>query len=180
MSAAEPLPRTAGDIVLRRLAPADVAAFQEYRRDPELARYQGWSAMSDDEARAFLDEMSAIALLRPGTWTQLGIADRVDLALLGDIGLFVAENGRRAEIGFTLRRRSQGRGIATTAVRAALDLLFELTDVEEVIGTVDARNTASIRLLERVGMRRSESRTAVHGGASCTELVFVAARRAAR
>ncbi len=42
---------------LRRLRTSDLANFQAYRALPELGRYQGWSAMSDDAAPRFLEEM---------------------------------------------------------------------------------------------------------------------------
>jgi hypothetical protein len=82
--------------VLRRLASSDLADFQAYRHDPALAQFQGWSATSDEEASRFLVRMSAIDLLRPGTWSQLGIADAVTQRLLGDIGLFLAADGKQA------------------------------------------------------------------------------------
>src|SRR6476660_4658923 len=120
MQNVDPLPRIANGVVLRRLAISDLAAFQAYRHDPVLGLYQGWSAASDAEATSFLAEMNSSELLQLGTWSQIGIADFNNLALIGDIGLFLASDGRHAEIGFTLRRESQGRGVATTAVREAI------------------------------------------------------------
>lgn len=169
---AEPLPRPAGPAVLRRLGAGDLPAFQAYRRDEDLGRYQGWSAQRDREARAFLEEMNRIALLQRGEWTQIAIASPVTDALLGDIGIFIADHGRHAEIGFTLARAAQGAGVATAAVRAAIELVFEHTPAAHVLGITDARNAGSIRLLERVGMRQVEARNAVFRGEACTELVF--------
>ena len=176
MAKQDPLPRRVDDVVLRRLAPSDLSAFQEYRSDPELARYQGWKAKSDAEAGAFLAEMSAAPLLQPGKWSQIAIAEAGGPGLLGDIGLFLAEDGREAEIGFTLKRDRQGRGIATAAVREAIALAFERTNVERVVGITDARNLASIRLLQRVGMGMVESRDAKAGDGPCVEHVYAIAR----
>jgi len=75
-------------VTLRRLAVADLAAFQAYRRDPELGRYQGWSPMPDAEAAVFLSEMSRAPIFFPGSWSQLGITEPPDPSLIGDIGLF--------------------------------------------------------------------------------------------
>jgi hypothetical protein len=50
--------------VLRRLATADLAAFQAYRTDAALGRYQGWSPMTDAEARAFLEERRGVRRAR--------------------------------------------------------------------------------------------------------------------
>lgn len=173
---AEPLPRRTQQALLRRLRTSDLAAFQAYRHDAELGRYQGWSVQSEDEALVFLDEMNRIALLQPGQWTQIAIADPATDQLLGDIGLFIADDQRLAEIGFTLARAAQGAGVATAAVCAAIELVFELTPVAKIIGVTDARNGASIRLLERVGMQHVESRCVMFNGEDCVEWVFSRAR----
>lgn len=174
--AADPLPRVAEGVVLRRLAAADLEAFQAYRGDPEIGRYQGWSPMSDAEALAFLTEMSAAPLLRPGAWTQVGISEPGHPRLAGDLGLFLAADGGHAEIGVTLGRRAQGRGLATRAVREAIRLVFEHGPAGRVLGITDVRNTASVRLLERVGMRRVETRSVLFRGEPCEEHVFAVER----
>ncbi len=173
---ADPLPRIVAGAVLRRLAVSDLPAFQAYRNDSLLGRYQGWSAKSDAEAGAFLARMSAAELFEPGVWAQIGIADLHGL-LIGDIGLLLATDGQHAEIGITLRRESQGCGIGTAAAREAIDILFERTDAESVLGIADARNAQSIRLLQRVGMRMLESRSAVYRDEPCIDHVYAVTRR---
>jgi [ribosomal protein S5]-alanine N-acetyltransferase len=176
MHTADPLPRIASGVVLRRLALSDLAAFQAYRHDAVLGQYQGWSATSDADAASFLTEMSTAPLLRPGTWSQIGIATSDSQTLVGDIGLFLASDGQHAEIGFTLRRESQGLGLATTAVREAIHLVFEHTTTEQVLGITDARNLPSIRVLERVGMRKTESRSVLFRGEACIEYIYAVSR----
>jgi len=171
-----PLPRTGERVVLRRLGVADLPAFQGYRHDEVLGRYQGWVPQSDAQAHAFLDEMSRAALLAPGAWIQLGIADREAGVLIGDIGICVVADGESAEIGFTLQASSQGRGWASEAVALAIGLVFEHTAVTRVVGITDARNLASIRLLERVGLRRVSSGPAVFRGKPCVEHVHALRR----
>ncbi len=136
--------------------------------------------MSNADASAFLAEMNAVPLFRPGHWSQIGIAELQTLALLGDIGLYLAEDGQHAEIGFTLARESQGHGHATAAVREALRLIFILTTVDRVLGIVDTRNEASIRVLERVGMFRQEERSTIFRNESCTEYVYSVTRSEAQ
>lgn len=166
------LPRHGAAIALRRLSVADLAAFQAYRTDAELGRYQGWSAMSDADAWAFLDEMNKAPLFRPGQWAQIAIAEPQTSALLGDIGLYVAPDARSAEIGFTLARHAQGRGLGTAAVREVLQLIFLSTAVECVMGITDARNHASMALLQRVGMHPVEERSVEFRGEQCVEVVY--------
>jgi RimJ/RimL family protein N-acetyltransferase len=161
---------------LRRVRTADLADFQAYRKLPELGLYQGWSPMADAEALAFLAEMQAARLFAPGTWVQLGIAEAVSDRLIGDIGVFVSEDAQWSEIGFTLEPAFQGRGIASNAVRQALQLLFDSTGVARVFGISDLRNAASIRLLERLGFVHQETRATTFRAEACTETVYLLAR----
>lgn len=173
----DPLPRQGPRISLRRLRVADLEPFQAYRGDPSVGRFQGWSPMSASEATAFLSDMSNAAFGKDGTWFQIGIAERSTDRLIGDLGVCLhrAED-RYAEIGFTLAAESQGQGLAAEAVREALALLFEQTDIVRVIAITDTRNDASIRLLQRVGMTLSETVSAVFRGEPCEEHVFVLRR----
>jgi RimJ/RimL family protein N-acetyltransferase len=173
----ELLPRPFLGGALRRLRPDDLATFQTYRAIPELGRYQGWTPMAEADALAFLTRMNLAPLFSPGNWIQLGIAAPVTDQLIGDIGLFVAADERTAEIGFTLEPNSQGRGIATAAVREALHLLVTATKVEQVLGITDARNRASHRLLKRVGFQWQENRDILFRGAPCSEKIYCYRRR---
>jgi aminoglycoside 6'-N-acetyltransferase len=170
------LPRAFPGGLLRRMRTSDLAAFQAYRSIPELGRFQGWSPMSGTEALSFLGEMCNAQLFTAGDWVQLAIADHEDGHLIGDIGIFVSADGQTGEIGFTLAPAAQGRGIATAAVRQALQLLFDITRVKQVLGITDRRNVRSIRLLERVGFRHCESRSTVFRGEPCVEDVYALSR----
>lgn len=172
----DPFPLPAGAAVLRRLAASDLQDFQSYRSDAELARFQGWSPQTDAEAQKFLQAVATAPLFEPGEWIQLAIAQPPSRKLVGDIGLFLAQDGSYAEVGVTLARSAQGAGLATLAVQAAISLVFARTTAAQVIGVTDQRNAASIRLLQRVGMQLTESREALFKGEPCTELVFALQR----
>lgn len=185
----DPLPRPGARIVLRRLATGDVRAFQAYRTDPEVGRWQGWSATTDAQALAFLAQMACEPLFVPGRWTQIGIALQAACPgangeagtpghLVGDIGLVLhGDDPACAEIGFTLNAAWQRRGLASEAVALARDLVFEQTGARQVHALVDTRNDASIRLLERLAFERTETVDAVFRGEPCQEHRYVSVRR---
>ena len=171
------LPRTTDRLVLRRFAARDLAAFQSYRGDPEVGRYQGWTVQDDAGAAAFLAAMAEARIGVPGEWFQIAVADRSTDALIGDIGLgFAKVRAGVAEIGFSMAPSAQGRGLGAEAVRCALALLFESGRVDAVEGITDARNAPSIRLLERVGMQLVRKQQAWFKGERCTEHVYSIAR----
>jgi aminoglycoside 6'-N-acetyltransferase len=173
-----PLPWPFPGGLIRRLTKSDLAAFQAYRQDAEVARYQGWARMDDAEALAFLVEMEQTPLWNPGEWIQLGIAPAADAPVVGDLGIHLSPDAREAEIGYTLARPAQGRGIATAAVDAACRQLFAATAIERITATTDQRNGPSIRVLERVGFVHESTRVVTFRGEACTELTFALARPA--
>jgi RimJ/RimL family protein N-acetyltransferase len=166
------LPLRGARIVLRRLRPADIAGFQAYRNDAVVGLYQGWTPQPDNAAHAFLHEMDRAPILAHGTWTQFAIARCEDDALIGDIGVHVAEDGLEAEIGFTLGRAAQRQGLATEAVTLACALIFELTPARRIVAITDARNVAAIRLVERLGMRRVGTAPAMFRDQPCVEHTY--------
>jgi len=172
MRAVALLPRKAGRATLRRLRAADLAQFQSYRRDPEVARFQGWLPVEDVQARAFLEAMQGVGLLEPGTWCQLGIALPESDLLIGDIGILVGNDGVQAEIGFSLNPLWQGQGLATEAVGEAVRLVFENTGVARIIALTDARNGPCIALLGRIGMKMVAEESNIFRGQPCTEYVY--------
>jgi RimJ/RimL family protein N-acetyltransferase/heme-degrading monooxygenase HmoA len=164
---------------LRRLRATDIEAFQAYRAMPELARYQGWTPQSDADALTFLQVMARAPLFQPGEWIQLGIADACSDRLLGDVGLFLAADGRSGEVGFTLHPDAQGRGLATASVAAAVQLFFAQTEAERMLASTDTRNTPSLRLLQRLGFDDLETRDAIFRGEPCRESHLSLSRDAA-
>jgi RimJ/RimL family protein N-acetyltransferase len=172
----DPLPLAYGRVSLRRLVPADLPTFQAYRQDANVGRYQGWQPQSDRDAARFIADMSSLALFPHGGWIQLGIAERQTNALIGDLGICVANDDTSAEIGFTLASAAQGMGFGADAVKAAFHLTFDHAAVAQIIAVTDARNLPASRLLERVGMRRVDTVAAVFRGQPCVEHVYAISR----
>jgi RimJ/RimL family protein N-acetyltransferase len=143
-------------LVLRRFRRADLPAFVAYRSDPEVARYQSWSAPFPMEAAERMHaELAEAHPDTPGEWFQFAVALHGTEELIGDCGAHVlADDPRQAEIGFTFAPACQGRGYATEAVRRLLDYLFIERGKHRVTAACDDRNVRSAALLGRVGMRR--------------------------
>lgn len=155
MSAPDFEPLRTERLVLRRFRESDLAAFLEYRNDPAVARYQGWSwPMSEADGLAFIAGQRSAGPGEPGG-VQIAVALAESDELVGDLyfGLALGD-GRQAMIGYSLARRHQGRGYATEAVRGLLGFAFGAAGLHRVTAIVDPRNRASVALLERLGMRR--------------------------
>lgn len=135
---------------LRRFRSGDAPVLAAYRSDPEVARYQMWTApVSLQAAGCLVQEFADGDPGRPG-WFQYAIELKADECLVGDLGVNLHDNRMQAELGFTLAPDRQGHGYAAEAVRAVLDDLFT-RGLRRVSAECDARNARSARLLERVG-----------------------------
>jgi RimJ/RimL family protein N-acetyltransferase len=140
---------------LRNFRDADLKPFMAYRNDPEVARYQSWEGITEEEARAFLQEQIEISHELPGQWFQIAVEFKEAGVLIGDCALKIAEDDpQQAEIGYTLSRAYQGRGMAAEAVTRLLQYVFETLSLHRIIAIVDCENAASVALLERLGLRR--------------------------
>jgi ribosomal-protein-alanine N-acetyltransferase len=58
------------------------------------------------------------------------------------------------EVGWSVAREKQGRGYATEAARAALRYGFEHAGAERIVAFTWTENLASLRVIEKLGMRR--------------------------
>ena len=166
------LPIATERLILRRFEDRDIEAFVDYRCDPQIARYQSWSEFDAAEARVFILDQRTVSFAAPNQWFQIAVADISTNRLLGDMGVCVRSNGNVAEIGFTLGRHVQGRGIAFEGVRRVLRLIFETTAVERVEATTDLRNTASMRLLSRLEFSQIKIESARFKGETCDEATY--------
>ena len=74
---------------------------------------------------------------------------------VGEVMLrYLSEGERTGELGWTVHPAHQGRGYATEGARAFMRLGFERLDLHRITASCDARNEASVRVMERLGMRR--------------------------
>jgi RimJ/RimL family protein N-acetyltransferase len=84
---------------------------------------------------------------------------RRDKAFLGFVGLITIEEEDcpfvgEVEIGWRLRQTVWRRGYAFEAASAVLDYAFDKLALEQVVSRVAKRNTASIGLMRKLGMKR--------------------------
>jgi len=91
--------------------------------------------------------------LTAGSEVTLAITRRDDGALVGAVGLRLSLHGRSAELGYWIGRPYWGRGLATEAAAAALRHGFAELDLRRVTATTLSHNKASVRVLEKLGLR---------------------------
>ena len=148
-------------VVVRSLVPEDLDAFAAVTGDPELMRYVGDGTTLTREETADWITTTARNQLRDG-WTTWAATDRTTGALLGYAGL-VHGDADSIEVTYVLRRDAWGRGLAGEIVAALVEHAFTVRGLAELRATIDPRNAASRRVVERAGFRAVEERTDPHG-----------------
>ncbi len=111
----------------------------------------------DDAAQpAFVEDgRSAAAQRLPGLPSNWKIHLKESKEPIGTIGYIGWDReARRAEVGFILMNIYTGKGYMTEACRAVIDFGFEGMELESVEAKSLPNNVASIRVLEKVGMKR--------------------------
>ena len=143
-------------LLLRPYQPGDTDAVYAYQRLPEVHRYLYTEPRTRAEVEAIVAERAGLAVL---TETGKAITLVAEMAqtreLVGDCMLFWrSKEHEQGEVGYVFNPAYHGRGYATEAVGALLRLGFEGLGLHRIAGHLDARNTASARVLERAGLRR--------------------------
>jgi RimJ/RimL family protein N-acetyltransferase len=141
-------------IRLRRMDGGDVAALFDIYSHEEATRFLARPRMRErSEAEEMLARIEAG--YADGSNLQLAIERLADHAFLGVCLLFnFAPRGARAEIGYILGREHWGRGYMAEALPALVGHAFGALDLHRLEADIDPRNTASARVLERLGFRR--------------------------
>lgn len=143
-------------LILRPIAPSDAAAMHVYKSDPDAVRYVPYEPLerADIEQR-IATIWSTTQFTQEGDAVSLAVEERATGALVGDVVLFWrSETNRSGEVGYIFDPRAAGRGYATETVEALLVLGFDGLGLHRIAARIDERNTASAKVVERLGFRR--------------------------
>lgn len=143
------------------LAGHDLSAFVTYRQDPDVAHFQGWdTSFSEHQALELLKSQVNVLLPSSGEWLQLAIHNRESGELLGDLAVHSLEGEELSfEIGFTLSKSNQGKGLAKEAVGRLIQYLFEEVGAKVAIATCDRRNSSASKLLLSLGFEQKPAKS---------------------
>lgn len=137
---------------LRQFDASDAQWFFQLNNDPEVIKYTGDPPFeSIHAAEAFLRKYDQYEKHGYGRWA---VVEKGSGEVLGWCGLrYVASMGE-TDLGFRFFRKHWGRGFATEAALACLKHGFEQLNLQKIIGRSMVFNSASIRVLEKIGMRK--------------------------
>jgi len=138
-----------------RLREEDAEACLVWMGDPEVARYEYWDPYTLEKLRNEFREVAEVAPASIGVWNLHGVVLREIGAVVGCVLIRMHDDvHRQAEIGFHFHKMYWGRGLATEAAEGLVAYGFDTMHAHRIYGVADARNAASVRVLEKLGMRR--------------------------
>src|SRR5581483_11603608 len=143
-------------LLLRPFVEDDFDAVLAMRSDPEVFRYLYNEPPTADETREFLRmKIANASLSEEGQWLGAAVTLRETGELVADVVLkWESVEHRQGEIGYIVHPAHQGHGYAAEATLPFIRFAFETLGLHRIVGRLDARNAASARVLEKLGMRR--------------------------
>ena len=133
-------------LLIRPFDPADWEDLHEYLSDGQVIRYEPYGVFTADESRQEAARRSS----DPAFWA---VCLKDSGKLIGNLYL-AGQSFDTWELGYVFNASYQGKGYATEAAASLLDHAFGRLGARRVIAMCNPLNTASWRLLERLGMRR--------------------------
>jgi ribosomal-protein-alanine N-acetyltransferase len=144
-------------LILRTWLLNDLRDFFEIYGDQEVWRFVDPQGVFKDQATARRALQNGIAYQVEHGFCHWAAVEKSRGHVIGACGFNLFEGGPRLELVYHFARLFWGQGYATEAARACLHYAFERLEAPQVVASVDKNNTASRRVLEKIGFVRDES-----------------------
>lgn len=142
------------NLLLRRMHSADASALFKVLADDEVTEFYDDDAFTDisqasDQIEAWENGFKNKGCIR---W---GITRKDEGYIIGSCGYYGFHTWyRRASIGYEIARNNWRQGIMTEALSAIIDYGFGEMELNRLEAVVMPENTASIKILEKLGFRK--------------------------
>jgi len=138
-------------LLLREFDIDDAQSFYDLNLNPNVIKYTGNSAFKDiEEAKEFLNNYSDYKENGFGRWAVINKATK---EFIGWCGLKNDKKTDETDIGFRFFETFWNQGFATESAKACINYGFENLKLKTIIGRAMKENTASIKVLEKIGLQ---------------------------
>jgi len=137
-------------LLLREFILDDTEKFYQLNLNPNVIKYTGDAAFkSIEEAKLFLENYNDYKVNGYGRWA---VINKESNEFIGWCGLKYGELENETDIGFRFFEEEWNKGYATESAAACLKYGFEALKLKRIIGRAMKENTASIKVLEKIGL----------------------------
>ena len=139
-------------LILDAWQSSDWTAFRPIAQDPEVMRdITGGIPWTDEQVRRFVNRQ--VELYAERGFCRWRVLDPATSELMGFCGVGFWGKELDPEIGWWLAKRHWARGFATEAAQCALRDIFGRVGLGRVVSIARPGNTASRKVMEKLGMR---------------------------
>lgn len=139
-------------LILRRFTEDDAQLILSLNSDPEVLKYLHEPALETEaDAKRILTD-----IILPQYKNNLGrwaIHTKDSHEFIGWCGLKHRPFIDEIDLGYRLAKKAWGKGYATEAARHTLDYAFNVLQLKLITGRAHIENSASIKVLEKIGMQ---------------------------
>jgi ribosomal-protein-alanine N-acetyltransferase len=146
------LPIATPRLRLRDFLKSDFDAIYAYSSDPRVTKFLFFGPRDEDSTVDYLEGLLASQEEIPRTRFELAVEQSASGRVIGACDLSLIERNV-VDLGYMLGLADWGNGYATEIALALVDAAFFDLRADRIISTVDVNNQASIRVLEKIGMR---------------------------
>jgi RimJ/RimL family protein N-acetyltransferase len=148
------LPIITKRLILRRYTHDDLSDVLEFASQPSVARVTSGNIDATEEGVGrYIELQNSYQPFEKDKVFDLAIERKEDGVVIGLLG-FICRDHLQGEIGWALGVEYRGQGYATEAARALIAYGFKSLDLHRIHADTSIGNTASWRLMERLGMKR--------------------------
>lgn len=141
-------------LTLREFVADDWPAVLAYQSDPRYLRYYAWTGRTPAAVQEFIGWFLADQQAEPRLCRQLAVTLTATGELIGNCGIRLkSADAIQGDIGYELAPNHWGHGYATEAAKAMVAYGFTTLKLHRIWAECVADNTASARVLTKVGMQ---------------------------
>ena len=139
-------------LILRRFESGEGQLIYTLNEDPEVTRYTGDPVRDLAHANEVLDQviLPQYALYNHGRWA---VHTKPGMEFIGWCGLKYRPERDEVDLGYRFIKTAWGKGYASEAAMASINYGFEKLGLRRIVGRAMPGNIASLKVLEKCGMR---------------------------
>lgn len=142
-------------IILREFEEDDWSKIHSYLSDIEVQKYMIQDTTSPDQTKSYVRMFLEHKLEEPRKYVRFVALLKEDEQLIGECGINMPNlQHYEGEIVYRFAKPHWGKGFASDVVSRMIKFGFEELKLHRIEALCDERNTASIRVLEKLGMTR--------------------------
>ncbi len=142
-------------LILREIQESDWKQIHSYFSNPDVMRYMEHGASTEAETMNYIKRVIEWQKDEPRIHIVLGVVLKNYGNIIGGCDLHMPNlRHRQGELVYRLNPQYWGCGYATEASKAMIDMGFTQMGLHRIEALCDVRNTASIKVLEKLGMQK--------------------------